>query len=102
MEHERLVAGAVVRAKDGDVRVIVAPVAAHAGFQRVVGTQCPIGIESVLDSGGGMQSVRSLVIWIDKGGRTCAIGEIASIDGSERFHPAILREVSKIESSAAA
>src|SRR5579859_95741 len=102
MKHERFVAGAVVRAEDGDVGVIVAAVAVHAGLERVVGAQSPIGIKSVLDAGGGVQRVRSVIVRIDKGRRAGAIGEIAGIDGGERFHPAVLREVCKVESRAAA
>src|SRR5690242_11179162 len=56
----------------------------------------------MLDAGCGVQGVGGVIVRIDERGRTCAVGKIAWIYGRECFHPAVLCEVRKVESGAAA
>src|SRR5260370_27806864 len=102
MQRRSVVTGTVVGAKYGSVWKIVAAVAVHAGFESVVRAQNPVGIEGVLNAGGGMQSVRRVVIRIDQRSRARSILDVEIVHGVESFNPTILRQVVEIQTDTAA
>src|SRR5260370_5224347 len=100
MQRRSVVTGTVVGAKYGSVWKIVAAVAVHAGFESVVRAQNPVGVEGVLNAGGGMQRVRRVVIRIDQRGRAAGVQEVEVVHCGEGPDPAVLREVVKIQTDA--
>src|SRR6266436_6570885 len=102
MDGKRFVTGAIVGAEDGDAGKIITPVAVHAGFESVVRAQNPVCAEGVLNTGGNVQCVGSMVIRIDQRGRAGSISDVEIVDGVEGLDPAVLREVVEKETDTAA
>src|ERR1700674_1721028 len=102
MQRKGVVTGTVVGTEYRDVGKIVAAVAVHAGLESVVRAQNPIGVESVLNAGGGMQCVGGVVIRVDERRRAGSILDIEIVDGVEGFDPAVLGEVVEIKTDTAA
>src|SRR5437764_4434472 len=88
MQHQRVVARAVVAAEDCG-RKRIRPVRMSALFMGVVRTDSPVGTERVLHPGGRMQCVRGLVIRIDQRCRRIW----SSIHGLKRRGPSVLRQI---------
>src|ERR1700675_1050363 len=76
MQRKGFVTRTIIGAKYGDVGKIITPVAMHAGLEGIVRAQNPVGIEGVLNAGGGVQRVRGMVIRIDQRGRAGSILDI--------------------------
>src|SRR5713101_1724609 len=93
MQRQGVVTGTIVGAKYGDSWKIIAPVAVHASLQGVVRAQNPVGVEGVLNAGGGMQCIRRVVIRIDQRREGGSFLDIEIVDGGEGFDPAVLCEV---------
>src|ERR1035441_5003442 len=85
----------------------------NAGLVSPVRAHRPVGIESMLDSGAGVQGIRGLVSRIDESARaaagrtwqTAGIGGLDArrrslVDGLKRRHPAVLRQVVVVEAEA--
>src|ERR1035438_1655312 len=91
VERHAVVTGAIIGTKNSNVRdicllrcnvarekrrekrvtglILISRVAVHAGLMREFGARHPMRIEGMLDPGGGMQRIRSLICRIDERAR---------------------------------